>query len=681
MRKVALGFLLAVGLACPARAARVNPTVQIVQRTPPVTAGTVPPPSSPAKEKPPIREVTRWAVKWLEKPAYTWIETFLSGRGVFYQGGACPAPGQCADGKAGVFGSDGRVLFKAEYERIRSLHGKGFVMVVNKKIGFMTWDGKVLIPAKYTNLHLLDNGFFAAMLPGQSDYVILSPDGREILRGAEDTQTVNETAIWVLRREKWGVFDRDGKTLMPHRYQEVTWVGDKSIAARVGKRWALFDGAGKQLTPLKYSAFDYGSGGVLIFNLGGRCEGGISECEGGKFGVLGEDGKVVLPAAYDCVELYDFGENDVEIRAVSHPPNAPSDPANRCHGGKWQHFRKDGTPVFVETFAYLDPLEDKKFARAVKKGICDTTGNCESGKWGVLDRTGKVVLNYQYDWIAVPGEKATAFVDGAKWGLLDAAFTVKVPASLEMIHVDPDAVRFLSKGKWGVMDFTGQVLVPAKYDAILPFSEGSARFLEGGKWGLLSAAGKILVPATQLAICASKMKTYLFATAGKCTVRWGRDAPDPLRTIAGVSTRLTGTAGADCECVNGTFGLMSAAGKTLLPAKYQSIQVQSSMLITEQKPPGGGMSATSIAMPPGQVWVRLNQGGVCPRPFQCAGGRWGLADLAGRLVIPVENAYVEPQIDYLVRVAKGTSCDVNYWRVNRCSTDTKWGLMKLEPQN
>jgi len=676
MIKHAWVFLLAIGVSMPAAAKVVVPTATIVQ-PPPVLIGTGQKPA-PADGKPAVREVAKWTAKWLEKPVHTWIDSFIGGHGKFYSGGSCPLLNQCVDGKHGVFGNDGRVLIKAEHERLGVFSEKGFVVFASKLAGFIAWDGKVLIPPKYVSLSELDNGFFRAEISGQDGYTILAPDGREILRGVSDTQQVSETMIWASRHEKWGAYDRDGKSLLPHRFSEVTWVGDKAVAARVGKRWALIDGEGKQLTPLKYSAFDYASGGLMIFNLGGQCDGGISECDGGKFGVISEDGKQVVPAVHDCVELYDFGEDDVEIRTVSHPPGTASDMANRCYGGKWQHFRKDGKPVFAETFSYLDPVQDKKFVRAVKKGVCDTTGNCDSGKWGILDATGKVVLNYRYDWIAEPGLKATAFVENKLWGLLDDAFKVVVPATHEMIHSDLDAVRFLSKGRWGVMDFTGRVLVPAKYDAILPFANGSARFLDGGKWGLLSAAGKILVPASHLAICAPKMKTYQFATAGKCTVRWGKDASDPLTKIGGVSTRLTGSRGSDCECENGTFGLMNAEGKTLLPAKYQMIHLQSSMLISETIK-ANSVSAVAVAMPPGQVWVRLNQGGKCPRLVECTGGKWGLSDLTGRVVIPVEHAYVEPQIDYLVRVAKGTSCDVSYWRVNKCTPDTKWGLMKLEP--
>lgn len=621
-------------------------------------------------------EIPRWTVRWLEKPSFSWIDGFVGSRAMFYKGGACTESARCADGRAGVLGSDGKVVMKPGYDRVQ-LNDRGFVMWLDKKAGFTTWDGKILVPMKYNTLTLLDNGFFTASLPDVTGELVLAPDGRELLRGVEETQTTGDAMIWVMRRDRWAAYGSDGKSLLPHRFAEVSWYSDKAAGVRVGKRWALVDVTGRQITPLKYSGFDYASRGLMVFNLGGDCSNGMTECQKGKFGVINEAGKILLPADYDCVELFEFGEDDVELRAIDHPPGTPSDESNRCLGGRWRHFRKDGTPVFPDTYAYVDPLLDRRHARAVKKGACDTSGNCDDGRWGVLDRAGKVVAPFAWDWIAEPGEKATAVVRDRKWGLLDVGFKEIVAPAYEMIHVDKDAVRFLSGGRWGVMDFAGKVLLPPKYDVILPYAGGSARFLEAGKWGLLGPDGKVRVPAIHPAIGLLKMGAHVFATAGKCKVRVGVEAADPLVSIAGVGLRLTGVRGHDLECDNGVFGLMDAAGKTLLPAKYQFIQTQYALRFSP-KPATGG-EAAALPVPPGKVWVRLNLGARCLRATQCEGGKWGLADLTGRVIIAPEHAYLEPSVDHVARVAKGGTCEFSPWRVNRCTPETKWGLLRLEP--
>ncbi len=347
---------------------------------------------APSEPGPPVVEVPRWSARWVVKPVYSWIEPYQFGRAVFYQGGACPTLAQCAGGAAGVLGADGKIVVKAVYERVGALEERGFQMMTAKFWGFTTWDGKIVVPANYRHLYLMGNGFFSGEPAVGDGTVVLTPEGKPILRGVSDSQAGGDQLLWVSRRERWGAYGRDGANVVPHRYEELAWLSDKVVGIRVGRRWALMDERGRQLTPLKYAAFDFASGGLMIFNQGGRCESGIAECEGGRFGVIGEDGKVLLQAAYDCIELYDFGEDDVEVRAIDHPPGTPSDPADRCRGGRWKHYRRDGKPVFPDSYAYVEPLLDRRHARAVKQGDCDSTGNCTRGKWGVLDRDGKVEI-------------------------------------------------------------------------------------------------------------------------------------------------------------------------------------------------------------------------------------------------------------------------------------------------
>lgn len=67
------------------------------------------------------------------------------------------------------------------------------------------------------------------------------------------------------------------------------------------------------------------------------------------------------------------------------------------------------------------------------------------------------------------------------------------------------------------------------------------------------------------------------------------------------------------------------------------------------------------------------------RSRTCTGGRWGLGDLKGRVIVPVAHPFLDAQADYLVRVAKGGECEVNNWRPQKCAPETKWGLIRLEP--
>jgi len=675
MVRFVIAFICFSGLVLPAAGSSPQTGIAAVlpsQAAPPVV-------TKPAPN--PMTEVSRWKVNWLEKPIYTFIELVTGNRVATITGGTCPTYSTCSGGKSRLLGSDGSTLNLPSYDRIRTLYNNGFVMQENKKFGFSSWDGKVLIPPRYEGL-LLQGGLFFEARVAEGSLQVLGMDGKVILADLDDASLELEKLILGNRRDRWGVYDLSGKLLLPHRFQEFMSLGENVLGARVGSRWTLIDAGGRQLTPLRYQAFNDPVNGLMVFNVGGICESGYGSCRGGRSGVMREDGKVIMEAKYDCIEISEVGEeDDVEIRVITTDRELdPSDETTQnCSGGQVKVLKKDGTPWFKESFAFLDYLGNARFLRAVKEGSCDLEGTCERGKWGVIDREGRVVLEYKYDWIDQLAERGAVFVLNGKWGVFDADMKVLVPAGYEMLHLDREALRFLEKGKWGVMDLAGKAVVPAKYEAILPFINGVARFMEKGKWGLISTSGKILVPATHLAICSPNRKTHLFATEGKCTVKLGKDNYDRTITIAGQTVRRTGSSNPDCECEGGTFGLMDEAGKVLVPPKYQAILVQTMAFLSEHREGRTVVSSGIASLPHGQAWVRLNRGGKCSRIGTCTGGKWGLGDLKGRVIVPVEYPYVEPQANFLLRVAKGGECEVNSWRPQKCSPDTKWGLVRLEP--
>ena len=674
MFRLAITILFALGFTFTAAASWTAPVASgLMSQTPPAA-------TPPAAAPKPVQDVARWTMKWLEKPVYTFLELAAGNRLITHTGAACPFYSTCSGGKFGLLGPDGEVALPPTGNRIKAIYKNGVVVVVDDQLGFLTWDGKMVLPPKYTGLIQHDESFFEVRSKDRG-LQILGADGRVLIEGIEDVDFLLEKVILGQHDEKWGVYGPDGRRLLAHKFTDYLPVDDKTFAASVGERWMLIDEAGRQLTPLRYSGFNPAVSGLVVFNIGGECGSVAGACQGGRFGVMSVTGKVLLPAAYDCVEVYGIGEEDAEIRVGTAPADADPerDPSERCTGGRVRALKKDGTPRFLDSFAYLDPLDEAKLLRAVKDGVCDAEGECESGKWGVIDPTGKVILEYKYDWIDSLNERGTLFVVNKLWGFFDAGLKEVVPAKYELLHADSGALRFFENGKWGVLDPTGKVIVPARYDAILPFSDGVARFLDKGKWGLLSVEGKELVSPKYLAICSANRKTHLFATKGKCTIKVGKDAYASTIVAGGQKLRRTGMGGGDCECGSATFGLMDSRGKVLVQPKYQAIQVQTMSYLSERREGNSFVIGGLAALPAGQVWVRLNQGGTCPRIGTCTGGKWGIGDLKGRVIVPVSYPYLEPQANFLVRVAKEGTCEVSGWRPLKCSPETKWGLVRLEP--
>jgi len=84
-----------------------------------------------------------------------------------------------------------------------------------------------------------------------------------------------------------------------------------------------------------------------------------------------------------------------------------------------------------------------------------------SGKWGYIDRSGRIVINPQF-------EEAGDFAEGL--------------------------ARVKTGGKWGYIDRTGRFLINPQFEEAGDFSQGLARVKLGGKWGYVDRKGVVLVP-------------------------------------------------------------------------------------------------------------------------------------------------------------------------------------------
>ncbi|MCL2159649.1 MAG: WG repeat-containing protein [Oscillospiraceae bacterium] len=113
----------------------------------------------------------------------------------------------------------------------------------------------------------------------------------------------------------------------------------------------------------------------------------------------------------------------------------------------------------------------------------------QNGKWGFIDKSGKFVIQPEYDDVMTHDISCTVFDDG-----------------LALVKKD---------GKWGYIDKTGNIVIPFIYDydddyhddgtvsAIANrdennrpslFSNGLAEIKQNGKWGYINKAGNLVIP-------------------------------------------------------------------------------------------------------------------------------------------------------------------------------------------
>lgn len=152
----------------------------------------------------------------------------------------------------------------------------------------------------------------------------------------------------------------------------------------------------------------------------------------------------------------------------------------------------------------------------------------KDGKWGMVDKNGKVVVPYEYDYIdqytldmhrclenqdddflLVVGKeehKDDCLKEGAKYGYVNMRGEVVIPLEYDEIYgwFGEDGCSMVEKdGKWGAIDKKGNIVVPIEYDDIIHDDgygwsvfrdDGFVEVVKDGKNGLLDRNGKIVVP-------------------------------------------------------------------------------------------------------------------------------------------------------------------------------------------
>jgi hypothetical protein len=125
-------------------------------------------------------------------------------------------------------------------------------------------------------------------------------------------------------------------------------------------------------------------------------------------------------------------------------------------------------------------------------------------KWGMLDKTGKEILPFIYDYEKLPYYKYTSggysfhiFKEGNKYGVINSKLDVIIPAKYLQLQFTSSSSLIVAfkDNKIGLYDTTGKIISPFIYAGIGEFSKGIASVSLNGKWGMMNLVCKLVIPA------------------------------------------------------------------------------------------------------------------------------------------------------------------------------------------
>jgi len=95
----------------------------------------------------------------------------------------------------------------------------------------------------------------------------------------------------------------------------------------------------------------------------------------------------------------------------------------------------------------------------------------QGGKYGFIDRTGKIVIDLTYS-------SAYDFTDGL---------------AAVMVGGEPNTWGIVEGGKWGYIDTMGKMVIPASFDSTDGFSDGLAAVAVRDSWGFIDPTGRMKI--------------------------------------------------------------------------------------------------------------------------------------------------------------------------------------------
>ena len=241
--------------------------------------------------------------------------------------------------------------------------------------------------------------------------------------------------------------------------------------------------------------------------------------------------------------------------------------------------------------------------------------------WGFIDHTGKEVIPCQYGGAKEFSEGLAAVYSDEKWGFIDQAGNVVVSFQYDDVQNFSEGLAVVSSGgKYGFIDQTGREVVHCKYGSAESFSNGRALVYNSAEayYGYVDQAGNEIIPC-QYSDARSFSEGFALVRAGNA------------------------------------WTVIDSMGNKMLPEQYQVLTmgnweknplVNGAVLVWDNQTNAQYLfNVAGLVIPLDRYTIPegFSDGLIRVEDADAAGNwAWGFMDSMGNMVIPCQNASVQP---------------------------------------
>ncbi|MCA1816762.1 MAG: WG repeat-containing protein [Acidobacteria bacterium] len=291
---------------------------------------------------------------------------------------------------------------------------------------------------------------------------------------------------------KWGFIDRAGRVRIAPRFESAADFSEGLARVGVGGRVAFVNAAGGIVFRPRFdSAGDFHEG-LAFVETGWKTNPHIGiTTETGRWGFVNRAGRLAVPLKFTRADAFSEGLAAVQLGEslgersgfVDHAGRLvfefPFDVSWGFHEGFALVRSKQGTFFLDRAGKKLaTPEIDDYQARSFSEGLAAVQIN---GKWGYVDRTGKLVIPAQF-------KDALEFSEGLAAVRLpvDDAHAVTCPLQ------NPGDTS-TNPNLYGYVDRAGRLVIPPQFEYAKPFSEGLAAVSNCSKPAFIDETGAVVL--------------------------------------------------------------------------------------------------------------------------------------------------------------------------------------------
>ncbi len=383
----------------------------------------------------------------------------------------------------------------------------------------------------------------------------------------------NNGVLFVLKNNKWSVVDREYKPIIPLTFDVMPILTDydRCIICKKDGKFGVFDLDGKEILPIKYNDVEnLGDKKFIVTEGTKKCIIDVDkniqkeyECDriralsGGYYyvekskrvGLLDSDYNVVIPTEYGCTIWLD--ENYA--------------------------FLGDGKGGVILFNLRLREKVTKKSYKKIEKISDEYVAVMNfQGKWGVLDILGNVILPCKYEKCYTWSDITTVSLKRrGKFGIINVS-------NMKMVDCIYDAVKHLygnsfivtKNKKQGIINSNNKEILPCEYDSITTTYSGGMNIhvTQDGLEGLLDCEYKFIIPVKYKNI--RVVNEYAIITnysglEGLVELKTGRLVCEPkYRQVGGVCLGDFSNGFVRVQNHERLYGYIDANGKEVIPCKY-----------------------------------------------------------------------------------------------------------------